>query len=102
MKTKFKSTSIVLMALLTLGGGTVMAASNEAGEMKKMEGTEKMETMTDDNMATMDGKKEEGMATMDNMKKDGMKNMEEMSDDGMQKMDGAMDKKDKVKKAMGS
>jgi len=107
MKTKFTTQNIALLALLTLGAGSAMAASTDTGEMKKMDGMQqdgmkKMDGMQEDGMAKMDGMKDDGMQKMDGMEQDAMKKMDAMKDDAMQKMDGEMNKEHDPKKAMGS
>jgi hypothetical protein len=83
-----KIISLALMALLTLGAGTAMAASTDTTEMMKKEGMEKMDEMKKSGMEEMDGE----------MKKEGMKKVDEMKKGGMEKMDGEM-KKDHKKAA---
>lgn len=94
--------SMALMALLTLGAGTTMAASSDTNEMMKTDGMEKMDGMKADGMEKMDGMKKDGMEEMDSMKKEGMEKMDEMKTDGMSKMDGEMKKDHKKEAAMGS
>ena len=47
--------SMALMALLTLGAGTTMAASSDTNEMMKTDGMEKMDEMKTNGMSKMDG-----------------------------------------------
>ena len=46
---------MALMALLTLGAGTTMAASSDTNEMMKTDGMEKMDEMKTNGMSKMDG-----------------------------------------------
>jgi len=96
--------SVALIALLTLGMGTAMAASTEATETMKKETMETMDgEMKKDSMAKMDEMKAEGMSKMDGeMKSETMEKMDEMKKDGMEKMDGEMNKEHKKKAMMDS
>jgi hypothetical protein len=87
-----KTIGLALMALLTLGAGTAMAASSDTNEMMKKEGMEKMDEMKKAGMEEMDGE----------MKKEGMKKMDKMKKDGMEKTDDEMKKDHKKAAAMDS
>ncbi len=93
--------SVALIALLTLGTGTAMAASTEATEMMKKETMDG--EMKKDSMAKMDEMKTEGKSKMDGeMKSETMEKMDEMKKDGMEKMDSEMNKEHKKKAMMDS
>ena len=87
-----KTIGLTLMALLTLGAGTAMAASTDTNEMMKKDGMEKMDEIKKTGMEKMDGE----------IKKEGMEKMGEMKKEGMEKMDGKMQKDHKKATAMDS
>ena len=84
MKVQIKTISLALMAVLIMGAGPVMAATDATAELKKME------EMKADEMNKMDG----------DMQADAKKKMNGMKDDAMEKMDDAqaeMKKKNDMK-----